>query len=981
MQDKLQEFFDAVLPSHGLTCIVGLRHDRSAPPVVRYFDMGSLDTYETVKELDADGREVYFGCASYTDSEKPKDVRNVHSIKSFYIDIDCGKDGCYKNKREALNELIRFCSETQLPTPTLVDSGRGVHAYWTLTHSIDFNTWKPIANALKKKAGDKQLKIDPVVTADAARILRTPFTTNKKIKGDEKAVRIQHIAEPIELEQFKHLVGYLDLGAAQAPDKDPVMEALLKTSKSYKFSRIHRKNLEEVTVTENVEEEYAQPDGSRALRLVKKKVSKIAGCPQLAYCVANRTTLEEGLWKAALSIAWYCTDQAEAIEAVSKGYVGKDGSEYTFEDAYYHASRWAAPRTCEGFRACGKPQLCTGCIHNGKIHTPIVLGAIIEEAQPDDNVIEVMHETLGEKQTIEIPSDYPFPYFRPKHGGVAMRVHPDNAEDDDDGAEERAVCVRDMWVKNRSMDGKMEYLTVAIKLPHDGLREFTVPANMLYKLDMLREILANKGVHESANDAKLKLIRSYLSAWHGKLQNLQGASMARTQFGWQDDDTVFVLGNREINKDGEIQVATIAHGLESVTRLYVKCGDLQSWQKVANLYGRPGNEARAFSLFASFGAPLYKFIGEGSSLIHLTNVASGVGKSTALKLVNSVWGHPTETLMIEQDTANAKFHRAGVLNNIPACMDEITNMAPDKSSDLALSLSHGRGKNRMHSMTNAERINDTTWATIFQSSGNNSLHDTLKMHKSVVEGELLRVLEISIPLDTSMSKQEADEMFVRLLPKNYGIAGELFMQYVVPNKQNVINRMHELQAEFDIIAGLRSKERFYSSCFAAAFTGAEIANQLGIIDIPIEPVKQWAIELLKDIRKAVYKGSFSNNGKDYNRIISKYWNEIIGQVLTINKGSTEVDEALLNQTALKPVIGSLKGRYEANNHRLYVSSLELDAWLSQNRYPSMQIINGLRQIGSLVYEGPLNLGKDTLIYKTGAVNVYGFDTQKLEVMT
>ena len=149
MQDKTQEFFDAVLPSHGLICLVGLRHDRSGPPIVKYFDMGNPTSHETIRELDADGREVYFGCASYTDSEKPKDVRNVHSIQSFYIDIDCGKDGCYKNKKEALSELTRFCNETRLPVPTIVDSGRGIHAYWTLTHSIDFNTWKPIANAFK----------------------------------------------------------------------------------------------------------------------------------------------------------------------------------------------------------------------------------------------------------------------------------------------------------------------------------------------------------------------------------------------------------------------------------------------------------------------------------------------------------------------------------------------------------------------------------------------------------------------------------------------------------------------------------------------------------------------------------------------------------------------------------------------------------------------------------------------------------------
>ena len=126
----------------------------------------------------------------------------------------------------------------------------------------------------------------------------------------------------------------------------------------------------------------------------------------------------------------------------------------------------------------------------------------------------------------------------------------------------------------------------------------------------------------------------------------------------------------------------LANDVDNIARNYVKRGSLVDWQEIANSYGKAGNEPRAFSLFASFGAPLYKFIGEGSILMHLTNIASGVGKSTALKLVNSVWGHPSDTMMIEQDTNNAKFHRAGILNNIPASFDELTNMAPDKCSDL-----------------------------------------------------------------------------------------------------------------------------------------------------------------------------------------------------------------------------------------------------------------------------------------------------------
>lgn len=972
MSEEIQKFFDAVLPSQGLFCVVGLMHDRTKPPVVEYFDMGSGAAYAEIAKLDSEDREVYFGCASYVDSSKPKDVRNIQAIKSFYVDIDCGKDGCYSSKREALTELGRFCNEMTLPMPTLVDSGFGVHAYWTLTHSIDYNTWKPIANAFKKKAIEKAFIIDPVVTADGARILRVPGTTNKKRLNNHKLVVLKGVKPPMELDDFKSIIGFIDLGRVENVDKDPVMEALLKSSKSYKFSRIHRKNIEEVSVHENVEEEVPQPDGSRVLRLVKKKVSRIAGCPQLAYCVANRATLPNGMWMGALSIAWYCVDQAEAVEAVSK-----DHRDYDFANSCYHAARMHKPRTCEGFRELEMPHLCNSCIHNGKIHTPIVLGAMIEEAKPDDNVIEVMHEVLGEKQTIEIPDDYPWPWFRPKNGGVAMRVQED--ADDPEAATEVAVYKRDMWVKSRSKDGKQELMTIVLRLPHDGLAEFTAPVASLYKLESLRELLAQKGVHEAADDTKLKLLRKYLSAWQDKLQESSEANKARTQFGWHDYDTRFVIGNREIDKDGNIHVATIAQSIDNIARNYVKRGSLEEWQRVIKGFSNPGNEARAFSLFSALGAPLYKFIGEGSILLHLTNVASGVGKSTCLKIGNSVWGSPNDTLLIEADTVNAKIHRAGILNNLPPMIDEITNMAPDKSSDLAFQINQGRGKNRMDSSANNERINDTSWCTIAQSSGNNSIFDTLRLHKSNVEGELMRVIDIGIPQDNSMSKSEADDLFVHVLPKNYGHAGEIFMRYVVPNKHNVVERLKEVQKEFDQIGDLGSKERFYSACFAAAFVAAEISNKIGIFDIPIEPVRKWAINLLKDVRKAVSKSTYRDDASYFNQIVSKYWNETLNHILTVNPGA-DVDNALgYNTAALKPVIGAMKGRYEVSANRLYVSSVDFDAWMSSNRIPSVQVLNGLKQTGTLVFDGEMNLGRDTVVYKTGAIPVYGFDTRKLEI--
>ena len=231
-----------------------------------------------------------------------------------------------------------------------------------------------------------------------------------------------------------------------------------------------------------------------------------------------------------------------------------------------------------------------------------------------------------------------------------------------------------------------------------------------------------------------------------------------------------------------------------------------------------------------------------------------------------------------------------------------------------------------------------------------------------------------------MTKEEADDIFTRTLPYNYGHAGEIFLRYVVPNLDATLDRLKEVHVAYDRQLDMSSTERFYSSTFAAAFTAAEIANRIGLIDIPIEPVKKWAQEHMVNVRKMVRKGAYSSNPNDYIRYVSQYWNSIIAQVLTVHQGVSPVDTVLMekNQAALKPVIGALKGRYEVANERLYVSANEFDAWLALSRVPAIQTLNGLRQIGALVFEGELNLGHDTVIYKTGAVAAYGFATNMLE---
>ena len=276
----------------------------------------------------------------------------------------------------------------------------------------------------------------------------------------------------------------------------------------------------------------------------------------------------------------------------------------------------------------------------------------------------------------------------------------------------------------------------------------------------------------------------------------------RTQFGWADKDTKFIIGEQEISAD-KVSYSPPSTATGSLAEWLKPTGDYDEWKKTVATYDQPGFEPHAFGLFTAFGAPLLKHLNLKGAIINLINNTSGTGKSTVLKMCNSVWGHPEELMLQWKDTPNSMIHRLGVMNNLPVTIDEITKLSGDNFSDLAYSISQGRGKNRMKQHENAERINSTKWGTMALTSSNASFYDKLSSLKATPDGEFMRLLEYRIDLTGNLTKEEADVIFNRLYD-NYGHAGVEYAQYLVGNLETAIDAVMQIQQKLDKAIGLTS---------------------------------------------------------------------------------------------------------------------------------------------------------------------------------
>ena len=104
--------------------------------------------------------------------------------KSIFIDIDLdpADPAKYPDAQTAWAAIQAMIATGSLPMPSaVVVSGHGMHFYWISKVGLTMPEWHEYSSGLKNMMLAQGVKIDPVCTGDAARVLRIPGTTNRKL--------------------------------------------------------------------------------------------------------------------------------------------------------------------------------------------------------------------------------------------------------------------------------------------------------------------------------------------------------------------------------------------------------------------------------------------------------------------------------------------------------------------------------------------------------------------------------------------------------------------------------------------------------------------------------------------------------------------------------------------------------------------------------------------------------------------------------
>ena len=905
------KFLNRALSSEGHYCVVGIKPDSK---ITQKFYENFTDVISSASKLDKDGYNVYYGLATFKEAGSRK-VDNIKSLQSFFLDLDCGPTKDFVDKSAAIKALKRFCMAHKLPRPTMIDSGRGVHAYWFLKESICYDVWLPVAERLKQLCAESNFPADPAVTADGARILRIPNTHNYKTDPPTQ-VQLFGVDEnftPVEFSVFSNRLGSNIIGMPVTTRYTPqelsnTMQNLMGNQESI-FKDI----------------------------LIKTRSG--SGCVQLAYIINNQDTMSEPMWRAGLSIAKFCSDSEKAIHKISHKH-----PDYILHDATQKTDLIKGPYTCVKFDEF-RPDVCTQCPNWGKIKSPITLGRKLREAEIDveGNYVE---EEIVEAAALTLPNTplskytipkYPSPYVRGANGGVYIKTRNDDGE-----LEEECIYQNDLYVVKRVRDAELgEAAVMRLHLPMDGVREFTIPVSVITSKEEFRKAVSVEGVAIT----KMDKLMTYTTHWVNELQTVQKAAEAYRNFGWTNDKLeAFILGNQKITADA-IEFNPPSNATLGMFPSFEPKGTMEKWRETINFWNGDKFVVQQFALGMGFGTALMELMNINCGTVSFYHKESGTGKSALQWAQVGIWGDPESLILGVDDTQNFRMNRSEVYHSLPVAIDEVTNMSPYHLSELVYQNTSGQQKGRMSSSSNIERKRTgNRWSLLCSITSNTSIVERISMAKAMPKAEAQRVLECRVEriFDEFKDKGTTDA-FEAGIKGNYGHAGPAFVQYVMKNLDACRKLLDDVHKRVDTRGELTAENRFWSATIAATITGLILSKRAGLHDYDVKKVLDWSID---DLLVQNKKSSIDMHGSVF-ETMNDFFAENISYILQIK--STMDNRAQqgngLDQLVIPEQIarGKLIARYETDTKLFYLKPKPLKQWCGELQINYAHLVNEIME--------------------------------------
>jgi hypothetical protein len=803
-------------------------------------------------------------------------------IQSLFADIDVKPDA-YADTREALIALRAFITDIGLPNPSaVVASGSGgFHAHWALDQALQRDEWQVLANSLSTALTAQGIKCDTQCTVDSARILRVPETLNHKTDVPRE-------------------VKLLSIGSRVSTDD--VRTALAKYSKPTPVKNV-------LPIKDN--DELGSGVESKARPIIIDDVAKSCGF--------IKRSLETGgadnpnpLWFLTASIASFTEDGREALHQMSNGHAG-----YTPEatDELYDRVTAKRKERDVGWPQCDKIagygcKECTTCPLFSNKKSPLNYATPSIASVPDNTM--------------------PDGYFRNSNGFIFRRVI------DETGAtlsiQISMYPMWDAWLSNNPWT-----LHFTTKTDTGPKTKMEIPTEVITAKDALAKYLGGKGIFVGEKGAKL--FKEFLLSWIQKLQNTKDAVISSSPFGWSVVDgniEGFSFGGR-VWMDNEDRPAINPD--PNLAYQYTPKGDTSSWYQLAKIITDQRRPGLDIIIASAFAAPLVRFTGHQGLMVNAYSSESGIGKTTAMKVAQAVWGDPIRAMQGLNDTVNSVLKKVGDIRNLPLLWDELkTDTQTAKFVSMAFDITGGREKSRLNADSTLK--SSGVWQTMVVSASNDSIvDDMIRVNKSTTAG-VYRTFEYTVTPGSNGGDHVLVNHLLGKLNDNFGHIGLTYAKFLGSKHKKIAQDMadfgHDLWSKYQF----HNEERFWYATIVTLVMGARYANELGFTDIDLVTLENFlATEVLPKMRDEIKATPDATKDIAVSTILAQFLsamrgrNTLITNRILITKGKPPKGFInILNDTSKLSEIMVQIGR---DDRLVRISSTAFSAWMSERGYSRM----------------------------------------------
>lgn len=867
-------------------------------------DYGQLQQF--VWLLNRDGDEGFF-CIStrsahggelrggHFKASRNKAVNRPVQLKSFVLDLDV-KKGAYPSQRSALAAVLPFLDGLGLRPGPIVDTGAGLHVYITLTEPITPAIWQPLCNALIEATKQAGIKFDVAVTRDDDRVLRLPSTYNRKDPDNPKLCRVMDLGVDTTLADLeKALAAYMGVQTVAKPNGHAVLDPAILPPRP----PIHGPEADRVSAERDQQ------------RVVTSASLLCNACPVVADSYDRGGDGDaEPLWFELAKLCHYVEHGQAFFHLLSNQYSGKHG-DYSPEETdrkYDEVQKGGWPH-CQTI-ADSSPEakaICETCRYWPDKRTPIHAALYGHETPPINGHSMLSQTFAGSSKEIQpnwVPPDYTYSkgwllyngkpaFFTLLHDVAGVYQHEGDAY---------------------SM--AMKFAITRGTKDTDDSGNFSIPTSVLASQTKFHEAILNWGLIPNREVSKERNVGLDL------LTQIQQQRTAVTQqrAGWVGKE--FAYGGKIYTANGPRST-----GRSPIPHL-VPRGNLADWKTAIAGLTSKGCTEMEIVMVTGYTGPLVEMTGVHGCLLHVFG-ETGRGKSLACTAACSVACDPNA--IVEDKTAMASAQRVATFNNIPVFFDEFVQddvRALHSFAQLVKNITSGKGKLRLNTSGKERDVSISRNQVV--SFANRRLTEASKVNTTQAQEVRIVEIEMTDALQRSGITQTDIVSIGKALQKNYGVAMEVYIDFIVRNYDAVNRMVQETMRYLEQRLTSTHQERFWVAQLAIIFVAASIARKLDLQQFDVGAIRKFLLNWYQYQRNEMRAAGAGADSPEFQmQLLRTFHNENLDKRLTTphlpaRGGGRQAVEEIMNGILLRPK--ELAFRVARQDRRMFVSEAKLRDW-------------------------------------------------------